>query len=162
MKLNDDQHYELTIQAEAEGRLSYRLTREGERVKFAAPASKRGIAKIYVVTYEQELLYVGVADQPMSSRIRFGLNAKGKGGYHGYKWKHLRKQLSLTIWTVKSNGAYVKRLDMETIEAEVAFLWRKESEQWPEYQNEIHFFNSNQEHRNAALTIYRRVAGIQG
>lgn len=162
MNLNDAQTYEMTIQTRAEERLGYRLTRGGERVKFSAPASTRGIAKLYVVSYEQKLLYVGIAEQPMSSRLIYGLNAVGEKGYHGYKWKHLREQLNLTIWTASSNGSYVQRRGMETIEAEVAFVWRRETGQWPEYQHEIHFFASNQDHKDSAVSIYHHVAGIQG
>ncbi|MBA1147844.1 hypothetical protein H0Z60_12380 [Ectothiorhodospiraceae bacterium WFHF3C12] len=122
--------------------------------KFSRPASTRGVAKLYTLSANRQLLYVGIAQQPMASRLNYGFKANGKGGYYGYKWKHLAQVLGLTIWTASSNGDYVAIRELETIEAEVAFLCRKNSGQWPEFQNEIHFFPSFEVHRRAAEQIY--------
>ena len=49
-----------------------------------------------------------------------------------------------------------QRNSSRTVEAEVAFLCRQESGQWPEYQHEIHFYPSVKRHRTAAKTVYER------
>jgi hypothetical protein len=90
----------------------------------------------------------------MSSRLSFGFRAKGKGGYHGYKWKKLRHRLNLSIWTAELEGNITTLRDLETVEAEVAFLCRQQSGQWPEFQHEIHFYPSLDLHRDAAREIY--------
>jgi hypothetical protein len=46
-------------------------------------------------------------------------------------------------------------LDIETIEAEVVFLIRAAG-QWPTHQTEIHFHESNEEHRAIAHSIMAR------
>ncbi len=43
--------------------------------------------------------------------------------------------------------------DIETVEAEVVFLIRQRTDQWPKYQTEIHFHQSNNAHRAAAQAI---------
>lgn len=110
--------------------------------------------KLYTLSAAGKLLYVGVASQPMSSRLSFGFRAKGKGGYHGYKWKKLRHRLNLSIWTAELEGNITTLRDLETVEAEVAFLCRQQSGQWPEFQHEIHFYPSLDLHRDAAREIY--------
>ena len=79
----------------------YSLSADGLQCKFAAPASTRGIAKLYTLTRNKTLVYVGIAEQPMSSRLNYGFKANGKGGYHGYKWKTLRDLLTLSVWTAQ-------------------------------------------------------------
>jgi hypothetical protein len=142
---------------------SYFLRREGKACQFSAPASTEGVAKLYTVADEGTLLYVGIATQRMSGRISLGLRAMGKGGYHGYKWRHLRHPLALTIWTALLSDAGAPIRELETVEAEVAYECRRHSEQWPAFQHEIHFFPSNAAHRQAAAHIYehaisRRIA----
>ncbi|MBT3045015.1 MAG: hypothetical protein KME67_19325 [Candidatus Thiodiazotropha sp. (ex Codakia orbicularis)] len=136
MVLNDPQNYTLRLLSKA----GYKLFQNSKKVTFTTPASRRGIPKLYTLSHAGKLLYVGIANQPMSGRLNSGFKAEGKGGYHGYKWKNLSHELQLTIWTASSNNEYVSLREMETIEAEVAYLCRKNSGQWPEYQHEIHFF----------------------
>jgi hypothetical protein len=97
---------------------------------------------------------VGIAQQPMSSRLNLGFKANGKSGYHGYKWKKLQQRLRLSIWTASNEGGYVTLRELEIVEAEVAFLCRHKSGQWPMYQHEIHFYRSEAHHRNVAEKIY--------
>jgi hypothetical protein len=142
---------------------SYSLRRDGKACQFSAPASTGKLAKLYTVADEGALLYVGIATQRMSGRISLGLRAMGKGGYHGYKWRHLRHPLALTIWTALLSDAVAPIRELETVEAEVAYECRRHSGQWPAFQHEIHFFPSSAAHRNAAVHIYehaiaRRVA----
>lgn len=133
---------------------SYALSAQSAGCKFGAPASTRGVAKLYTVAHEGALLYVGIAEQPMSGRLNYGIRAAGKGGYHGYKWKGLRHPVELAVWTGFTAGERTTVRDMETIEAEVAFLCRQLSGQWPKYQHEIHFYPSRKTHRDAARSIY--------
>src|ERR1700709_2548584 len=81
---------------------THTLSSNGDKCKFSAPASIRGIAKLYTLSSETKLLYVGVAEQPMSSRLSYGFRASGEGGYYGYKWKNLRHSLRLSVWTDSS------------------------------------------------------------
>lgn len=131
----------------------YRVSKDGKQCKFTAPASTRGVAKLYTVSADQELLYVGIAQQPMSARLAFGFRAAGRGGYHGYKWRDLRHPLKLTVWTADDEGRPVDARTMETIEAEVAYLCRHRGN-WPRYQHEIHFHHSDAPHQAAAMKIY--------
>ena len=150
MKVESVQVYKLRVKND----LSYKLKEEGVLCSFSKPATIRGIAKLYTVSQNNILLYVGIASQPISSRLNGGLKAKGKNGYHGYKWKHIRCSLVFRVWTVKEKGSYIDLSEMEAIEAEVAYLYRKNSNQWPKYQNEIHFQQSKSKHRKIAESIY--------
>lgn len=158
MKLNSPQNYTLSLLPEA----GYELLQDSKKVTFSKPASTSGVAKLYTLSLAGKLLYVGIAQQPMSGRLNFGFKAKGKGGYHGYKWKHLKHNLKLSIWTASSNDEYVSLREMEIIEAEVAYLCRHNSGQWPEYQHEIHFFPSSTIHRDTAMRIYNHAISENG
>jgi hypothetical protein len=107
----------------------YRLLCDSASSKFCAPAMIRGISKLYTLSNDQLLIYVGITQQPMSSRLSYGFRANGKSGYWGYKWKDLESTLRLSVWTAQLNGAYVPRRELETVEAEVAFLCRQQSGQ---------------------------------
>lgn len=139
----------------------YRLYQEGNECKFSNPATTRGIPKLYTVSCDGSLLYVGIARQPMAARLSHGFKACGLKGYHGYKWKFLEATLKLTIWTAKINGIYAPLHQMEIIEAEVAFICRQESGQWPTHQHEIHFSTSELWHREAAAEIYNHAIAPQ-
>ena len=97
MTLYEPQDYTLEL---VEGR-NYCLRTEAGICTFSSPSTVRGLAKLYTVSDHGTLLYAGIAEQPMSSRLRSGFNASGKGGYHGYKWKDLRQELALSVWTAK-------------------------------------------------------------
>lgn len=149
MTLNDPFDFDLALSGGA-----YRLLRHSASSKFAAPASTRGIAKLYTLSNDQSLVYVGITQQPMSSRLSYGFRANGKSGYWGYKWKGLESVLRLSVWTAQISGIYAPLRELETVEAEVAFLCRQQSGQWPAHQHEIHFYPSEQQHRDAAAQIY--------
>ena len=150
MKLSTPQTYAIEIPDKG----PYRLFDRGERCKFSKPASSGKHPKLYTLSDEGKLIYVGIASQSMSSRLSFGFRASGKGGYHGYKWKLLRHRLVLCVWTAEQESKPVVLRELETVEAEVAFLCRQRSGQWPAYQTEIHFYPSSTVHRAAAAKIY--------
>ena len=79
MVLNEPQDH--TIELVDGG--SYRLQKDAEVCTFSKPSTVRGLAKLYTVSDAGALLYVGIAQQPMSSPLNVGFNASGKGGYHG-------------------------------------------------------------------------------
>ena len=115
-----------------QGPYTYRLTIQNRRYSadFGAPATIPKLAKLYTISLCRNLLYVGITHGRMSQRLGGGLRASGEHGYHGYKLND--GDFSLNIWT---GGPEMGREDMESIEAEVAFEWRKRSAQWPAAQN---------------------------
>jgi len=154
MKLDLPQIYEIQIDDD-----SYQLSQGGLKCKFSSPASTNGIAKLYTVTQKNTLLYVGISKQRISARLRYGFKSTGKNGYHGYKWKKIREPLILNIWTAKDKDTFIDLKEIEKIEAEVVYLCRRNSGQWPTHQNEIHFHSTNKVHRRLAQEIYSRSIG---
>lgn len=68
-------------------------------------------------------------------------------------WREKNDTLRIDIW-------WSEELDsenMECIEAEVVYVIRKESGQWPADQCEIHFHESDNFHRDAAKIIYNTI-----
>ncbi|MBC8401740.1 MAG: hypothetical protein H8E14_09655 [Candidatus Marinimicrobia bacterium] len=150
MKLNKIQKYDLKIDKD----FSYTLSQNGKRCTFTNPLTVSGVAKLYTVAQDKILFYVGIAKQSMASRINGGLKAEGKNGYYGYKWKGIRSNLHLNVWTAEIDGKYISLNELEIIEAEVAYLCRQLSDNWPKHQHEIHFHQSNSNHRELAKIIY--------
>lgn len=137
---------------------SYEVVLNGSlRPGFSKPASLV-CPKLYVVTELRSIHYVGVTNRQMSSRINMGLKAKGKGGYHGYKWKSINRPLRLIVWSFpeKSGKAFLREL--ETVEAEFAFLVRKDTGQWPLSQTEIHFYQATTAHLTAVAAMMAQCA----
>lgn len=146
MKLNGPDKYHLTITDRAA-----RVRAPDGTPHFVAPATVRGKPKLYVASKAGVLLYVGVTSQPMAVRLRGGLTADGTHGYHGYAWGREDHAIRLDIWYLE--GDDTNRTDLEAIEAEVVFLYRHESDQWPQAQTEIHFHQSDITHRECARQI---------
>lgn len=115
------------------------------------------LPKLYVVSVEEVPIYVGITRQRMSTRLRFGWTATGKGGYHGYRWRHDFDHAHLDLWYQVQPASFPKGAealrDIETVEAEVVYLIRQMGN-WPAYQTEIHFHQSSDEHRYAARRIF--------
>lgn len=93
--------------------------------------------KIYVITEKKEFLYVGTTKSSIRNRLRYGLTADGRNGYHGYKWKTLLKA-RLFVWCFND----FDKEKIENVEAELVYIIRKQTGKWPTKQNEIHFNNS--------------------
>ena len=142
MKLPVPQIYTLHLGA----RSTYEVVLNGaDQTGFTKPATLT-CPKLYVVMRQGEFHYVGVTNQSMSARINFGLKAKGKGGYHGYKWKGIRDPLKLFVWSFATERGKRFLRELETVEAEFAFLLRKTTGRWPLSQTEIHFFQATPAH----------------
>lgn len=154
MTLNEPAKFDLVLSGG-----NYELQRDQTKTKFTQPASQRGIAKLYTLSDRNTLIYVSIAKQPMAARLGYGMRANGKSGYWGYKWKDLERTVQLTVWTATVEGIPASLRELETVEAEVAFLCRQQSGQWPVHQHEIHFYPSSEWHRRAAETIYANAVG---
>ena len=151
MKVPSPQIYRLLLQAGS----GYQATRVGEtRAGFHFPLT-RPCPKLYVVVRQTEFHYVGITNRPMAARINLGLKAKGKGGYHGYKWKHIREPLGLLVWAFENEKGASFLRELETVEAEVAFLVRHTTARWPLSQTEIHFYHATPAHLQAAQGIVK-------
>lgn len=146
MKISGPERYALSVTP-----TSYEVTCERRTSTFSGLATSRK-PKLYVVSVDQKPIYVGVTKQPIRNRLRLGWSAKGETGYYGYAWRHHHHSVALDIWSHDDAPAANACLDIETIEAEVVFLIRAAG-QWPKHQTEIHFHQSNEEHRAAAATI---------
>lgn len=126
---------------------------KGHKIKnFEQPATKNKLPKLYVVKSGDKVIYIGIASQNIRSRLRYGFQAKGRGGYHGYKWKDL-SEVDILIW-------YFPREKMdciEALEAELVYLFRKNTGEWPGYQTEIHFRNATDDEIKAAEEIFSAI-----
>jgi hypothetical protein len=154
MKLPSPQFYALQLKPLA----AYEVSLEGaSRTGFHRPLSLV-CPKLYVVTRDREIHYVGVTNRPMAARINMGLRAEGKGGYHGYGWKGLKARLRLIVWSFPEGTREPFLRELETVEAEFAFLVRKRTGQWPLSQTEIHFHHASSAHCKAAEEMMKQCA----
>ena len=114
------------------------------------PVIDKGVPKLYVVKYQSKVVYVGLTSQGIRTRLRYGFKANGKHGYHGYQWKNL-SEVDILVWCFPEEP--FKRI--EAIEAELVYLVRNHTGQWPECQTEIHFHKVSGEEKNVAKSIYQ-------
>jgi hypothetical protein len=142
MKISGPEHFKLSFDAK-------RCTAKFSRL------ANTNFPKLYVVVAKGELIYVGITKQKMRARLYGGWNANGKNGYHGYAFRHTHTEADLYVWC-HEDARNSSSLDLETVEAEVAFLMRSAG-QWPCGQTEIHFHPSREEHRELAANIMQHV-----
>ncbi len=107
------------------------------------------IPKIYIIKDKAEYLYVGVTLQSLRTRFRYGFNANGESGYHGYKWRD-KSIAQIYVWCFDELSSH----QLESVEAELVFLIRAKTGNWPTYQNEIHFNNDYEGGREIAEKIF--------
>ncbi len=146
MRISGPERYALSVTP-----TSYVVTCARGTSKFSGIATSRK-PKLYVVSVDDKPIYVGVTKQPIRNRFRLGWNAKGETGYYGYAWRHHHANVWLDIWCHDDPPPQKDCLDIEAVEAEVVFLIRQAG-QWPKHQTEIHFHQSNDDHRSTAATI---------
>lgn len=147
MKIVGPQKYELSITPAA-----FTVKCEKGTNRFSGLATNDQ-PKLYIVSVKGKPVYVGLTKQSVGNRLRFGMKANGRNGYHGYAWRHKHKSATLNVWChvdAKDRSAS----DVETVEAEVVFLIRQHFGQWPDSQTEIHFHPSNARHRAIAKQIF--------
>ena len=122
-----------------------------ELKSFFKPLTEKNY-KLYILKKEQEFLYIGITRQSLRNRIHSGFNAKGENGYHGYKWKDF-KNVKLFVWIFKNYN----EIQLENIEAELTYLIRTNTNNWPLYQNEIHFNNEFEKGKEIAEKIFKLI-----
>ncbi len=113
---------------------------------FVAPVTKKS-KKIYLIGKDGVIHYVGITTQPIRSRLRGGENPNHATGYHGYKWLKESGKHCLVIWIFEDD------MDIEAIEAEIVYYFRKQNDQWPRHQTEIHFHSTSVPERKLAKKI---------
>lgn len=175
MKLNCPTTYQVCIDDKGDGNNSKRIVSvkdaDGEETTFPTEKEK-GLPKLYVVSSEGKPIYVGGTKQPFRRRLNYGLTANGKKGYRGYLWRDDFKQVTIDIWNMTlgyedfksmKDDPSIKRAEgdkerkknilIETVEAEIVLRIHEIYGQWPKYQSEIHFHQSQRTHREAAEKI---------
>jgi hypothetical protein len=131
---------------------------QGDRYFRGATALKG--PKLYIVSGAEGIpLYIGATVQRMRTRLRQGWSATGASGYYGYAWRSATEILNLDIFCLLDCPTERWKRELETVEAEVAFLVR-EAGQWPVGQTEIHFFPSYDWHREVAREIASNYPGL--
>lgn len=148
MDLIGPERYKLTFDAH-----SFAVTCPRGSAKLSGLATS-ALPKLYIVSVEGELIYVGITKQSVRNRLRFGWNAGGANGYYGYALRRAFTEAYLDIWGHRDAPSENPCLDIETVEAEVVFLIRCAGE-WPQFQTEIHFHPSSAEHRRVAAEIVK-------
>jgi hypothetical protein len=149
MKISGPDRYQLSFDA-----TSFKVLCQKGTHKFSGLATSSK-PKLYIASADGWPIYVGITKQSIRNRLRFGWNADGAGGYHGYAFRKELSDALLDVWCHDDAPADDRCLDMETVEAEVVFLVRSAG-QWPKYQTEIHFHPSTEEHRRVAGSIMSR------
>ena len=173
MKLKGPTTYQVCIDDKGDGNNSKRIVSvkdaDGKETTFC---TEKGLLKLYVVSTKGKPIYVGRTKQPFRTRLNYGLKANGKKGYSGYLWRDYFKQVTIDIWNMtlgnedfesmkddpsikraKGGNEIKKGILVETVEAEVVLLIRQIYGQWPKYQSEIHFHQSQSTHIEEAKKI---------
>ncbi|MBQ4915275.1 hypothetical protein J8L85_12555 [Maribacter sp. MMG018] len=155
--------YTLWLSGSEEKRVLSKNDLEGYATTFKHPVTQNKTPKIYILKQEEEIVYVGYASQSIGTRLAQGIRASGLNGYHGYKWKQAN-ELNLLVFVFDHTLQGDKDADKpyvqfaESVEAELVYLIREKTGQWPKFQNEIHFNNHNlQKAKGVAEEIYAMV-----
>ena len=143
--------YKLIFSGKTQSEISFNL----EWISGTKQAMEQTNRKLYVIKQGEKFLYVGEANCTIVTRLRRGFtsyryfvkNGIGRGGYQGYKWiklsdSKLRPELSIYVHVFAEKHANFRGF-VEAIEGELVYLIRKETQQWPVFQNEIHFNNES-------------------
>lgn len=151
MELPKPRTYSLRIKPKS----SYEVQAHGSLWAGFVKPDTRTCPKLYVLAQGNDIHYVGITNRSMSSRINSGLKAKGKHGYHGYKWKDIQSPFRLLVWSFPEKSGKLFLRELETVEAEFAFLVRKDTGKWPLSQTEIHFYQASDAHLAAAALMVK-------
>lgn len=147
----DLQHYHCKIE---DGRIKP-VSLDGQNVaSFRNPATQP-CEKLYLIKHGHSFCYIGKTSRPIAQRMYVGFNPHTETGYHGYPWRNLER-VDVFVWPTG-----LDKKETETVEAEVVFLVRKNTGQWPLHQTEIHFHNpvgkSKKRLRETAKSLYERL-----
>lgn len=149
-------HYRMILLNRKISFLEYK-TKSGVFAKtktFLRPTTSKKLPKIYIIKNNGEVIYIGIASQSITNRLRYGFGAIGRGGYHGYRWKDLADKIDLLVWCFPGQSMQY----VESIEAEIVFELRRDTGKWPAFQTEIHFHNVKDEERELAASIYNEAS----
>ncbi|MDM1362499.1 hypothetical protein [Myroides marinus] len=125
------------------------ILEDDKTIRFSPQLTKNKVPKIYVLKIKGEVVYIGYTSQSITTRLNSGLKADGKNGYHGYKWKNVTDKMELLIFVFGNVLTGIKDQDkelimfIEAIEAELVYQVRSQTGNWPKFQNEIHFNNTD-------------------
>lgn len=155
MEISQPERFELTVVGDG-----FSIVAPGGGANFRGPAACR-CPKIYIISSGEEVpMYIGATVQSMRTRLRQGWDATGVTGYYGYRWRNSSTPLNLDIFYLQNCPEAEWQRQMETVEAEVAFLVRCAG-QWPIAQTEIHFYPSAEVHREIARKIAGHYPGLR-
>jgi hypothetical protein len=149
MNYSGPYRHKLILAGSEENRAIAAILKDGKQVHFSSPLTKNKGPKIYVIKIDGEVVYIGYTSQSINSRLKSGLKAKGKNGYYGYKWKNETDEVELLVFVFERTLSGDTKNDkpiiafVEAIEAELVYKFRSQNGEWPKYQNEIHFNNSD-------------------
>lgn len=149
MRISGPERYRLSFTS-----TSFAVLCQKSTPKFSGIATSNK-PKLYIVSVDEQPVYVGVTRQSLRNRLRLGWNADGKTGYYGYMWRHHLTDANIDVWCHEDAPDKNPSLDIETVEAEVVFLIRTAG-QWPLHQTEIHFHPSTLAHREIAVSVMNR------
>ena len=167
MEYSGPYQYRLFLSGTKQQRFIYKKVQDSVVTNFKSPVTLKKTPKIYLLKYNNTIVYVGYAGQSIGTRLGQGIRASGTNGYYGYKWKQV-SEIELLVFvfnkTLKGNKHIYDTPFIEfteAVEAEIVFLIRQNTGQWPRFQNEIHFNNSvNTKERETvkatALNIYNQ------
>jgi hypothetical protein len=145
MNINGEHSYTLQITGDT-NRIIEAILSGDLATTFHQSLKIKNIPKLYIVHQRNKINYVGYAGKPFAAILKYGLNPKSSKGYAGYKWRH-EEEVAITIFTFATTNTAIKdaekRLFVEAVEAKIVYGIRNRTGRWPEYQNEIHFSNSN-------------------
>ena len=163
MEYSGPYRYTLFLSGPEKERFIEIKVQDGKVTNFKRPVTLDKTPKIYILKYQDQIVYVGYASQSIGTRLGQGLRAAGLNGYHGYKWKQV-EQLELLVFVFDKTIKGSKHEDdvpyiafAEAVEAELVYKVRQETGKWPKFQNEIHFNNEQLEKvTEVALSIYNK------
>src|SRR5690554_6881891 len=117
---------------------------------FKSPMTLYRKPKVYIIKHKNQILYVGYSSQSITNRLADGMKKAGTFPYYqGYQWKQFDKvELFVFVFDRTINRPKLEEDKkfihfVQSVEAEIVFLIRSQTGNWPLLQNEIHFFNNN-------------------
>lgn len=146
-------HFQLKIGSNNEKRFIDEKYLNNEILKKFSHPFTGSHPKIYLVKFEDEIIYVGYTKDSIANRLSYGLAPYNKtvtnpeiiprrNPYAGYKWRHLDK-VDYFVWVfedIKLPVTTEMKYLFENIEAEIVFKLKQQNN-WPKYQSEIHFYS---------------------
>lgn len=127
--------------------------------------------KVYLVidTDNNHFLYVGEARTSMKKRFQQSFGSyryfkrydRKRGGYGGYKWIGQGLGEHPKVVVIQFTDSNIDRKMVEAVESELVYLIRNTTQDWPLYQNEIHFYSSKEDctvgSKELALGIWSKI-----